>query len=68
LAYADDVNLLGNNIETIQKNTGTLTVASKQVGLKVNTGKIKHMLLSRHQNEALNHDTKLIKVFEILHS
>jgi hypothetical protein len=29
LAYADDVNLLGDNIETIKKNTDTLIDASK---------------------------------------
>jgi hypothetical protein len=29
LAYADDVNLLGDNIETIKKNTETLIDASK---------------------------------------
>jgi hypothetical protein len=33
LAYADDVNLLGDNIETINKNTQTLIDASKEVGL-----------------------------------
>jgi hypothetical protein len=33
LAYADDVNLLGDNIDTINKNTKTLTDASKEVGL-----------------------------------
>jgi hypothetical protein len=36
LAYADDVNLLGDNINTIKKNTGTITDASKDVGLEVN--------------------------------
>jgi hypothetical protein len=30
-AYADDVNLLGDNIEPIKKNTVTLAVASKRV-------------------------------------
>jgi hypothetical protein len=30
LAYADDVNLLGDNIDTIKKNTGTLIDASKE--------------------------------------
>jgi hypothetical protein len=36
LAYVDDVNLLEDNIETINRNTGTLTDASKKVGLEVN--------------------------------
>jgi hypothetical protein len=34
LAYADDVNLLGDNIETIKKNTETLIGASNEVGLE----------------------------------
>jgi hypothetical protein len=34
LAYADDVNLLGDNIDTIKKNTETLIDASKEVGLE----------------------------------
>jgi hypothetical protein len=33
LAYADDVNLLGDNIDTINRNTETLIDASKKVGL-----------------------------------
>jgi hypothetical protein len=35
LVYADDVKLLGNNINTI-KNTETLIDASKDVGLELN--------------------------------
>jgi hypothetical protein len=50
LVYEDDVNLLGDNIDTIKKNTETLIDASKEVGLEVNTEKTKYMLLSRHQN------------------
>jgi hypothetical protein len=50
LAYADDVNLLGDNIDSIKKNTETLTDASKEVGLEINIEKTEHMLLSRHQN------------------
>jgi hypothetical protein len=50
LAYADDVNLLGDNVDTIKENTQTLIGASKEVGLEVNTEKTKYMLLSRHQN------------------
>jgi hypothetical protein len=50
LAYADDVNLLGDNIDTINKNTQTLIDASKEVGLEVNIEKSKYMLVSCDQN------------------
>jgi hypothetical protein len=50
LVYADDVNLLGDNIDTLKKNIKTLINARKNVGLGVNTEKTKYMLLSRHQN------------------
>jgi hypothetical protein len=46
LAYVDDVNLLGDNIDTIgtiKKNTETLIDASKEVGLEVNAEKTKYM-------------------------
>jgi hypothetical protein len=59
LVYADDVNLLGDDIETIKKNTQTLIDAGKEVGLEVNTEKTKYMLLSRHHNAGQNHDTKI---------
>jgi hypothetical protein len=41
LAYVDDVNLLGDNIDTIEKNTETLIDASKVVGLEINVEKTK---------------------------
>jgi hypothetical protein len=33
LAYADDMNVLGDNMESIKRNTGTLIDVSKEVGL-----------------------------------
>jgi hypothetical protein len=63
--YADDVNLLDDNIDTIKKNTETLIDASKEIGLEVNAEKTKYMLLSRHQNAGQNHDIKIVnKCFE----
>jgi hypothetical protein len=59
LVYADDVNLLGYNIDTIKKDTETLIDVSKEVGLGINGEKIKYMLLSRHQNVGQNRDIKI---------
>jgi hypothetical protein len=59
LVCADDVNLLGDNIVTIKKDTQTLIDASKEVGLEVNTEKTKYMLLSHHQNAGKNQDIKI---------
>jgi hypothetical protein len=46
LVYADDVNLLGDNIETIKENTQTLIDTSKKVGLEVNTERIKYVYVA----------------------
>jgi hypothetical protein len=59
LAYADDVNLLGVNIDIIKKNTETLIDASKEIGLEVNVEKTKYVLLFHHQNAQQNQDTKI---------
>jgi hypothetical protein len=48
LAYADDVNLLGDDIDTIKKNTETLIDASEEVGLEINVKKAMYILLSHH--------------------
>jgi hypothetical protein len=59
LAYADHVNLLGGNIDTIKKNAETLIDASKEVSLEINVEKTTYMLPSRHQNVGQNWDIKI---------
>jgi ribosomal protein S2 len=59
LAYADDVNLLEDNIDTIEKSTETLIDASKVVGLEINVEKTKYTLLSCQQNIGQNRDKKI---------
>jgi hypothetical protein len=58
LAYANDVNLLVDNIDTIKKNTETLIDAIKKVGMEINVENTKYVLLSRHQNVGQNRDIK----------
>jgi hypothetical protein len=53
------VNLLGDNRDTIKKNTDILIGASKEVGLEINVDKTKYMLLSRHQNVGQNRGIKI---------
>jgi hypothetical protein len=58
LAYTDDVNLLGDNIDTIKKHVETLIDASKEVALDINVEKTKYMLLSRNENAGQNRDIR----------
>jgi hypothetical protein len=43
--YADDVILLGDNIDTINKNTATEMIASKEDGVEINLEKTKYMYM-----------------------
>jgi hypothetical protein len=42
-AYADDVNIVGEKIYTMQKNTKAVLDDTKKVGLEVNPEKTKYM-------------------------
>jgi hypothetical protein len=51
------VNVLGDNIGTIKKQT-LIIDAGKKVGLEINVEKTMYMLLSHQQNAGPNHDTE----------
>ncbi|KAJ4426785.1 hypothetical protein ANN_26584 [Periplaneta americana] len=59
LVYTDDVNMLGENTQTIRENTEILLEASKAIGLEVNPEKTKYMIMSRDQNIVRNGNIKI---------
>ncbi|KAJ4439473.1 hypothetical protein ANN_07597, partial [Periplaneta americana] len=48
LVYADDVNMLGENTQTIRENAEILLEANKEIGLEVNPEKTKYMIIVRN--------------------
>jgi hypothetical protein len=67
VAYADDVNILGGSLHTAKENAEALVVATKVIGLEVNTDKTKYMIMSRDQNAGRSHSMKIDNNFLIFH-
>jgi hypothetical protein len=59
LIYADDVNLLGERVNTIKENTKTLLEANMDIGLEINAEKTKYMIMSRHPNSGQNQNIRI---------
>ncbi|KAJ4435252.1 hypothetical protein ANN_23830 [Periplaneta americana] len=59
LVYADDVNMLGENPQTIRENAEILVEACKAIGLEVNPEKAKYMIMFRDQNIVRNGTIKI---------
>jgi hypothetical protein len=69
LVYAGDVNLLGNNINTIMNNTKYLIDTREESDLEGSREKRKYMSISLYQISGLSHNKiQLTSPFKILQS
>jgi hypothetical protein len=54
LVYADDISLLGDDMDTKRENKGTLFEDSRDDGLEINAEKTNYMIMFHHQNSEQN--------------
>ena len=59
MTYADDVNLIGDDIRTIERNADVLLNACKDIDLAVNIRKTKYMKVWRHRGMIANARIKI---------
>jgi sorting nexin-29 len=60
LVYADDVNLLGDSVNTIKENSETLLEAGRDIGLEINAEKTKYMITSLHLNSGQIQNIRIV--------
>jgi hypothetical protein len=56
LVYAQDINLLSESINTIQKSTAALLNESQEVDREAKAEKSEYMFMSHHQNVGQNNN------------
>ena len=71
MAYVDNLNLIGNDIKTIERYADVLLNTCKDVGLAVNTGKTKYMEIGCYRGMIANEHIKIeidekVKTFKYL--
>jgi hypothetical protein len=59
LVYDDDINVLGDDISTINEKTETLLGTCRDVGLELNAEKLKYMIISHHHNSGQNQNVRI---------
>jgi hypothetical protein len=59
LVYTDDVNLLGNSVNTIKENSETLLEASRNIGLEINAEMTKYVIMSHHPNTGQSQNIRI---------
>ena len=59
LVYADDGNILGENVHAVQEKAEALIVTSKEIGEDVTADKSKFMVTPRNQNAGRSHRVEI---------
>jgi hypothetical protein len=59
LVYADDVNLLGDSVNTIKENTISVLEGISDIGLETNAEQKSYMIMYRHRNSGQNQNIRI---------
>jgi hypothetical protein len=59
LVHADDVNLLGDSVNTKKENSEKLLQAGRNIGLEISAEKTTYMIMSRYPNSGQNQNIRI---------